>query len=178
KKNKLRNITVFESGTSRGFSSLCMAKAIDDEKIQGKIITTDILPVHQRIYWNSISDIKPEKGKKNRKELLKKWENLIENYIVFVQSYSDLAMEQIFVPRINFAFIDGEHTYAAVKKELSWISNFQKRGDQMVLDDYTKSQFPGIVRAVDEFCETQKNYNKTIIKTGKTQREYVLLTRK
>ena len=31
-------ITILETGTARGFSSLCMSKAINDRKFMGKII--------------------------------------------------------------------------------------------------------------------------------------------
>ena len=43
-KYKYQNLTVFETGTSRGFSSICMSKAINDSYISGKIITLDIIP--------------------------------------------------------------------------------------------------------------------------------------
>ena len=38
-KYKYQNLTVFETGTSRGFSSICMSKAINDSHISGKIIS-------------------------------------------------------------------------------------------------------------------------------------------
>jgi len=66
-KNNLKNITIFETGTSRGFSSVCMSKAINDSSIAGKVITFDILPHNKKMYWNIIFD---HDGMRSRSELL------------------------------------------------------------------------------------------------------------
>ncbi len=50
-KNKPKNINITETGTARGFSALCMAKALEDSKICGKIITFDVLPHNHKMYW-------------------------------------------------------------------------------------------------------------------------------
>ena len=67
--DNLKNINIFETGTARGFSSLCMAKALHDSNISGKIITLDQLPHTYPIYWNNLSDHLD--GKLSRKEMLK-----------------------------------------------------------------------------------------------------------
>ena len=77
--NPTSNIIILETGTARGFSSVCMSKAISDCKSVGEINTIDILPNNEKIYWNSISDID---GKKTRPELLQKWNEYI-NRIIF-----------------------------------------------------------------------------------------------
>ena len=46
-----------------------MSKAINDSKINGKIITIDIIPNNKKFFWNCIDD----KSKKTRKELLNNW---------------------------------------------------------------------------------------------------------
>ena len=53
KDHSIKQINILETGTARGFSSLCMAKALEDHNISGKIITLDILPVNKKIFWNS-----------------------------------------------------------------------------------------------------------------------------
>ena len=58
----------------RGFSSICMSKALIDSGFIGKIDTVDIIP-HKKIFWNSISDIE----EKNRIELLMNWQNEVKN---------------------------------------------------------------------------------------------------
>ena len=59
--NSISNIIILETGTARGFSSVCMSKAISDCKSVGEINTIDILPNNEKIYWNSISDIDGKK---------------------------------------------------------------------------------------------------------------------
>ena len=61
--------TIVETGTARGFSSICMSKALIDANTNGKIYTVDILPHDTKMYWNCIDD---HDGMKSRKELLKK----------------------------------------------------------------------------------------------------------
>ena len=59
-------VNIVETGTARGFSSLCMAKALYDEQRQGTIYTIDVLPHSVPIYWNCIRD---ESGKYTRAQL-------------------------------------------------------------------------------------------------------------
>ena len=49
-------IKILEIGTARGFSSICMSKAINDTGIKGVINTIDIIPHKKEIYWNCIDD--------------------------------------------------------------------------------------------------------------------------
>ena len=58
-----------------------MSKAINDAKVNGTIITLDVLPHNEKIYWNCIDDLE---GKKSRAELLNKWPDELKN-IIFIQ---------------------------------------------------------------------------------------------
>ena len=51
-KINIGSLNILETGTARGFSSLCMAKALQDSAKEGKIITLDPLPHHVKMYWN------------------------------------------------------------------------------------------------------------------------------
>ena len=44
------SISIIETGTSKGFSSLCMAKALSDLKKIGSIHTIDILPINKKFF--------------------------------------------------------------------------------------------------------------------------------
>ena len=57
-------LNILEVGTSKGFSSLCMAKSLEDSKKNGKIFTIDILAHDKEIYWNCISDYEGKKQEK------------------------------------------------------------------------------------------------------------------
>ncbi len=41
---KMNYIQIFETGTARGFSAICMARALIDSRINGNVTTIDILP--------------------------------------------------------------------------------------------------------------------------------------
>ena len=48
KENKTINIV--ETGTARGFSSICMAKALSDSEFEGSIFTLDVLPHFKKMF--------------------------------------------------------------------------------------------------------------------------------
>jgi hypothetical protein len=168
-KNKLNEISIVEIGTARGFSALCMAKAIKDHGIEGKILTLDILPNNFPIYWNSIGD---NKGKRSRVELLSGYKYLIEHYIQFIEGKSENILRNLALKRINLAFIDGNHFYENVLYDGNYISKNQSSGDIIVFDDYNTSFFPGVVKAADEIC-LRNNYSKKIINSNE-QRGYLI----
>ena len=78
-KNLGDRCTIWETGTARGFSSLCMAKAMADQERPGAIFTFDVLPHRTRMYWNCIDD---HDGLKSRAELLEPWKDLVQRYIL------------------------------------------------------------------------------------------------
>ncbi len=146
-----RPVTIFETGTARGFSAICMAQALRTAGRAGTILTVDVLHAERPIYWNSIADAD---GPRTRLELLEPWSELVEDHIVFLRGDVDLALEQLGLARIHFAFLDAEHTYDAVRRELAFVAAHQRPGDVIVCDDYTPREFPEIVRAVDDLAAT------------------------
>ena len=155
--NVCDSINIWETGTARGFSALCMAKSLADQGRPGTIITFDVLPQTTRMYWNCIDD---HDGPKTRAELLEPWKELLEMYIIFHQGDTRLEMPKVQVERIHFAFLDGAHTFEDVLFEFSQIRDSQRSGDIVVYDDYTPGQFPGIVKAVDHICKKYQ-YHRT-----------------
>lgn len=131
------SVHIVETGTARGFSALCMAKAIKDSGKTGTIVTHDILPHDTKMYWNCIDD---HDGQKSRAELLAPWDT---SMIQFVTGNTKTTLQ---TQKCDFAFLDGAHTYEDVKAEYAKLIGPKV----VVFDDYTPSQFPGICRAVDE----------------------------
>jgi cephalosporin hydroxylase len=171
--NRLRNrITVLETGTARGFSALCMAKAMSDNQCCGTILTFDVLPHTTRMYWNCIDD---RDGPKTRAELLQPWNNLIENYIIFYQGDTRITLPKVRCSRIHFAFLDGAHTYDDVMFEFMQVAPFQQTGDVIIYDDYNHKQFPGLVKAVDNIC-SYHGYSRIDMHAHK-DRGYVVATK-
>ena len=145
------NITILETGTARGFSALCMSKAINDQEISGKIITIDCISHNKKTFWNCISDLE---GEKTRQELIEKWEKELSN-IIFLQGWTTETLKKIGVKRINFAFLDAQHTKDSVLDEFKYINERQIKGDLIFFDDVTPTVFDGVCNAVKEI---EKNY--------------------
>ena len=162
-------LTIWETGTARGFSALCMAKALYDQQCAGTIVTFDVLPHNTIMYWNCIDDLEKPK---TRSELLNPWRSLVQDFIIFNQGDTRMELSKVKAERINFAFLDGGHTYEDVMFEFKQIQNHQLPGDVIVYDDYTPDQFPGIVRAVDKICSTY-NHHCEVLKAN-SGRGYVV----
>ncbi len=169
KSNSSPRINIIETGTARGFSALCMAKALQDSNFIGLITTFDILPHHQKMIWNCIDD---HSGPKSRSELLFPWQDLVDKYILFHQGYSRVELSKVQLDRVHFAFLDGAHGYKDVMSEFYQIKDKQESGDIIIYDDYNKVQFPGLVKAVDEICLNYA-YERVDI-TPDSERAYVI----
>tara|TARA_Y100000996_G_scaffold403500_1_gene376533 strand:- start:593 stop:1450 length:858 start_codon:yes stop_codon:yes gene_type:complete len=162
--NKNLSLQILEIGTSKGFSSLCMAKALEDYNHKGNILSLDIIPNDIKIYWNSISD---KNGKKTRTELLQKWANLRDTYISYMTGRSKDLLRKLTFERINFAFIDGSHTYYDVLCEFNYIAKRQMKNDILIVDDYNL-QYKGLIKASNQCCKDY-NYIKKIIKADENR---------
>lgn len=158
-------IKIVETGTARGFSGLCMARALSDMGRHGSIVTFDTLPHQVPIYWNCIDDIN---GKRSRETLLTPWSDLVQEYLVFLQGDTRMMLQRVNLGRVHFAFLDGAHTYTDVSFEFRQVAIDQRPGDIVVFDDYTPGQYPGLVQAVDEICKLY-NYlpNKLFAHSGR-----------
>ena len=167
--NPEKSIQVLETGTARGFSGLCIAKALSDLSKEGNIITIDILPNDTPIFWNCITD---REGKISRNQLLKKWSKLVNKYLVFIQGDTRVTLNRLSIGRINIAFLDACHTYKDVIIESNYVSSKQEKGDIIIFDDYNTKSFNGDVKAVEEFSLIN-NYKLEIIK-GLENRDYAI----
>lgn len=144
---------VLETGTARGFSSICMAKALIDQDCSGIITTIDCIPHEKKILWNCIDDVT---GPKTRATLLKNWGKELER-IIFIQGWTNEVLDRLAMQRINFAFLDAQHTKTDVLREFEYVSDRQETGDIVVFDDVTKQSFPGVCEAID-FIEKKFPY--------------------
>jgi predicted O-methyltransferase YrrM len=172
KTNFSDRVNVVETGTARGFSALCMAKALHDSNREGLIVTCDILPHFNKMIWNCIDD---HDGPKSRAEILEPWRYLASKYILFHQGYAKIELPKIQFDRVHFAFLDGAHNYDDILSEFEAIKDKQLAGDVIVFDDYNTKQFPGLVKAVDEIC-IKYTYNRNDINPA-SDRKYVVATK-
>jgi hypothetical protein len=56
---------------------------------------------------------------------------------------------------LDFVFIDANHSYEAVKEDLALWYKKVRPGGFIIGDDYTPA-FPGVIKAVNEFCSARK----------------------
>ena len=171
KKNKSETINIFETGTARGFSSICMSKALIDSGFIGKIDTVDIIPHKKKIFWNSISDIE---GKKNRIELLMNWQNEVKN-INFIEGITSKVLKNFPDKKINFAFLDAQHDMESVLDEYNFLKDRQQKEDIIIFDDVS-SNFNEIRRAIEKI-KLEGEYKINLIEFENENRGYAIATK-
>lgn len=162
------NIQILETGTAKGFSAICMSKALKDSQKDGEIFTIDIIPHDKAMYWNGLSD---KYGKITRKELLKPWSDFIKN-INFIRGRTNKIIKKNFIKRINFAFLDAAHNLGSITKEFDFVSSKQLKGDMIVFDDVTKNQFDEVFNFV-KLLDQKKIYKIEYINSS-PQRAYAI----
>ena len=163
------HLTIVETGTARGFSALCMAKALDDTGATGKIVSFDVLPHDVSILWNCIRDAD---GPRTRAALLQDYAPLLERYVMFHRGDTKRELAKVTFPRINFAFLDSVHRYEHVMAEFASVRGCQLPGDILFFDDYTPDSYPGVVKAADEICRVHQ-YSTTVVEAN-SRRRYLI----
>ena len=160
------HLTIVETGTARGFSALCLARALEDAGATGKILSFDVLPHDVDMLWNCIRDAD---GPRTRAELLRDYEELLQRYVIFQRGDTKTELAKIGVPRVHFAFLDSVHEYAHVMAEFQMLRARQQPGDMLFLDDYSAEAYPGVVKAADEICR-EHGYSPRVIAANQRRR--------
>lgn len=142
-----KNIIVAEIGVFKGDFS--------------KIILEKINPTE--LHLIDIFDGRMCSGDKDGNDIV--WTELSEDYETLKKEY--LHNENVHIHKgysfdilntfddnyFDLVYIDGDHSYEGVKKDLE-LSFFKvKRGGCICGHDYTNNMFPPVVQAVNEFCE-------------------------
>jgi len=163
------HLTIVETGTARGFSALCLAKALADTGASGKIVTFDVLPHDVEILWNCVRDVE---GPRTRADLLGDYADLLERHVIFHRGDTKRELAMMSFPRVNMAVLDSVHTYDHVMAEFTAIRDRQRPGDVLFFDDYTPDAYLGVVRAADEIC-TGFGYSRQVV-TATPRRRYLI----
>ncbi len=58
----------------------------------------------------------------------------------------------------DWCYIDGDHSYDGVRFDLNILHRKVRHGGFLLGHDYKTSRFPGVVRAVDEFCKERSTF--------------------
>jgi predicted O-methyltransferase YrrM len=133
--------TLVDIGTAKGFSALCLMWALLDANVSGRVVSVDVVNPLDRVRRNSVAELD---GLLTVLDFVAPWPEA--DGIQFTHTTS--AQWQGFNPqRIAVAFVDGKHTYQAVKADAKRVAAAQRIGDVMVFDDL---HIPGIAAAVAE----------------------------
>jgi hypothetical protein len=149
---------ILEIGTGRGYGSFCMAMALRDGGIDGKIITLDVQGYEEKIAW-ALDD-----GSGARIENLSRrdvWEKYLDadlrRMVELRQGYSSEGMARLleennFHPQL--IYIDGDHSYTVTRHDLFASMLLADRPFRILLDDYhPRSDLYGVRRLVDDMLE-------------------------
>ena len=137
--NARQSVVLLDVGTSRGFSAIAMAKAMMDANLQGELYTIDIIDQHEPRNWHVSKQQHDEplaEVKIARSKIWDQWYEEEAKVISPITGKSSEVLKSWNHGDIAFAFIDGEHTYHAVKTDLELLDTLMAEGGQIVLDDY------------------------------------------
>jgi predicted O-methyltransferase YrrM len=169
---KFQPKTILEIGTAEGYSTLCMAWAMSDFNINGKIFTIDPKSHHKiierRIKINENDE--PVKMSLSTADLWKKFAQpeWIEKIEVLTGYSGDILRTKNF-PKIDFCYIDGSHVYEAVKQDFFYILKLVSEKFNILFDDYVPNRNDGVTKIIDE--DIVNNFETIFIKTNtKSQR--------
>ena len=164
--SKFKPKNVLEIGTASGYGTLCMAWAMADNKIDGKIFTVDPIPITENT--ERILDDHTEKGPRVEQISVKEiWTKIAKQdwikKIIPLCGYSGEIMKECDFPKFDFAYVDGAHFFDAVKHDFYSIISQVNNEFGILFDDYVNRPYYGIKKLIDE--EVSKNFDASLIKT-------------
>ena len=157
---------ILEFGTGGGYSTLCMAKALVDSKIDGKIYTIDRVGNTEKIsrYYQLPSDGKPQKNTISNSEI---WEHVAPpewiDKIIPIQGYSGVVMDKNQFKNIDFCYVDGNHSYDGTKHDFLSFLKVASNNFAVLFDDYIDRDFYGVKEFIDR--EIESKFNSILIDT-------------
>jgi predicted O-methyltransferase YrrM len=121
----------------------------------------------KHIYYNLLL-----KENLNSTESIKKFLKKFKNNITLVKGDTNKTLKQTDLTRIDFAFIDGGHSYETTYNDLNMLySSMKNRSKTIVCDDYIDATYiTDVKKAVDDFVKAN-NLNLEVIKD-----KFVLIT--
>jgi len=162
--SKYKPKTILEIGRAQGYSTMCMAWALSENKIDGKIVSVDPASLDNSIEWLIDWDDKTRIEKKSTKQIWSKYAKPIWlEKIIPMTCFSDELLEKEDLPKFDFGFIDGHHIYEAVICDFNIFLKNSNKKFHCLFDDYIDDKNTRMKQAIDELLE---QYSGKIIKTN------------
>lgn len=76
----------------------------------------------------------------------------LQEHVTLLACHSEKAFPSLAGKVLRFLFIDGDHTYEGVRKDIGLFCPLVRAGGMVVFDDYNDTS-PGVVRAVEEWVD-------------------------
>jgi hypothetical protein len=152
---KHRPRRLLEIGTGRGYGALCMAMALEEGGIDGRIVTIDTRAYDEPQEWAIDDGTGPRVARLSRRDV---WERHVESRLrervrqVHGSSFDGLALllAEAGDP-VEMVYIDGDHTHPVVRHDFYASLLLTRPPFRMLLDDYTPlSHLYGVRRLVDD----------------------------
>ena len=171
---KYKPKNVLEIGTAEGYSTLCMAWAMTDYNINGKIFTIDPkpfdVPVERNVTWED--NPKHDTVMLSRRELWNKFADneWIKKIEVLTGFSGEVLQKNTKLPKMDMGFIDGSHAYTVVVHDFYAFLEVASENFHLLFDDYVPNENDGVTKAIDE--EVAPNFDIALIQTNaKEQRK-------
>ena len=171
---KYKPKNVLEIGTAEGYSTLCMAWAMTDYNINGKIFTIDPkpfdVPVERNVTWED--NPKHDTVMLSRRELWNKFadKEWIKKIEVLTGFSGEVLQKNTKLPKMDMGFIDGSHVYEAVLHDFYAFLEVASESFHLLFDDYVPNENDGVTKTIDE--EVAPNFDIALIQTNaKEQRK-------
>ncbi len=161
---KYKPKAILEIGRAQGYSTMCMAWALSENKIDGKIISVDPAPFNNPIEWLIDWDKKIRNEKRSTEQIWSKYakSEWLEK-ILPMTCFSDELLEKENLPKFDFGFIDGHHIYEAILCDFNIFLKNSNNKFHCVFDDYIDDENTRMRKAIDKILE---QYPGEIIKTN------------
>lgn len=162
---KYRPKNILEIGTASGYGTLCMAWAMVENNIDGKIHTIDPIPITEKTD-RALGD--KRNGSRIENISVKEiWEQTAQKdwleKIIPICGYSGKILKENSFPKFDFAYVDGAHFFDAVKHDFYSFLNHTNNEFGILFDDYVDRQHYGVKKLID--YDISKNFDVSLIKT-------------
>ena len=147
----LKPKNVLEIGTAQGFSTLCMAWAMNDFKIDGNIHTIDYKNHdYEFLHYYKESEQISQKITTRRKL----WKEFAEpawiQKIHIITGYVGQVIDKAELPKIDFFYIDGPQFYSGVKHDFLSSLLISSSNSTFLMDDYIDRPDFGVKKLIDK----------------------------